>query len=99
MNLNIFEISTFDKDRIKTKIETHDGAIDIEFHARGLSDVKIVEKLLNREYYINYGGSWKCIMVDEGRQFSGSDYVSAMQALYQYMEERDNPNALIILDH
>lgn len=99
MNVNVFEISTFDDNRIKTKFETHDGAIEIQFHPHGVTDVKAVEKLLNREYYMNYGGSWKCSIAAEGKQFSGSDYLSAMQALLQYMEERDNPNALIILGY
>jgi hypothetical protein len=88
---NIFEIFTDKNGKITIKIQTNDGSTLTEYFEKPLSDVIVLTKFLNRQYYLKYPGPWKCIILDDNTQFSGNDLKSAIEDMLKYMEDRDNP--------
>lgn len=87
---NILEIKSIN-DFVETTITTVDGVKYWERHRSGLTDEKVLEKILNREYYQKFKEEWVISFPQEYRTISDLKFETAVFMALSYIHERNFP--------
>ncbi len=62
---NTLTVTTLSDRRIQTDFVTVDGVQMMEIHRQGLSDAKVLTKLLEGKYFQNFKSEWQITFADE----------------------------------
>lgn len=75
---------------VRTDFVTTDGVTSMEIHRAGLSDAKVLNKLLDKKFYQHFKGEWIITFSDEQHVISKPTFEALIDAAQIYIFARDN---------
>jgi len=87
---NTLSITALPDGRIKTEILTSDRASCMEIHRKGLSDARVLTKLLEKKFYQRFNGEWYITFIDNHHVIYKPTFEVAVDAAQDYIFRRDN---------
>jgi len=86
---NTLSVTTVNK-CVRTDFVTTDGVTSMEIHRAGLSDAKVLSKLLDKKFYQHFKGEWTITFTDEPHVISRPTFEKLIDAAQIHIFARDN---------
>ena len=87
---NKLSITTLPDGRVKTEILTSDRVLCMEIHRIGLSDAKVLTRLLEKKFYQHFSGEWYITFIDTHHAIHKPTFEVLVGAAQDYIFRRDN---------
>ena len=87
---NTLTVEILPDKRVKTEFVTYDGVTSMEIHRHGLPDAKVLKKLLDKNYYQRFKGSWILAFPDDPKLIMRATFEEVIDAAQEYIFSRDN---------